>query len=321
MKKILSLIVLVTISSTLLACDICGCGAGGSFLGIIPQFGRSQFGLRTSFRTFDHPNTLLNVNGNSIVQRDENFQTDFTLRLFKKNRIQYFFQVPLKINTRYESLRTTRLSGVGDIQVGATYTLIQQQDSSAIRFKNLLAIGGGISLPTGKYMQRDETKVIMPALFQLGSGAFQYSASIYYSLRYKRWGSTLNAVYSYAQQNEMKYQFGQRYQTALAIFYRKDFNWKSKPKKNDPVFQENTKMLAVLPSLGWSLEHSEKDLEYGLEKPYTGGTQYLLQAAIDVYYQKFAFNLFLQQSYFNDIPVAQPENKMRIEGGVTWVIG
>ncbi|MEZ4798615.1 MAG: hypothetical protein R2809_02325 [Flavobacteriales bacterium] len=321
MKKIITLIVLITISTNLLACDICGCGAGGSFLGIIPQFGRTQFGIRSSFRTFDHPNTILNVNGNSIVQRDENFQTDFTLRLFKKNRIQYFFQAPYKINTRYESLRTTTLLGIGDIQVGATYTLIQQQDSSAIRFKNLLAMGGGFTLPTGKYMQRDETKVIMPALFQLGSGAFQYNANLYYSLRYKRWGAMVNAQYVYAEQNEMKYQFGQRYQSSLALFYRKDFSWKVQPKKDEPVYLEKNKTLSVIPSIGWSTEHSEKDLEYGVVKPYTGGTQYLVQGALDVYYQKFAFNIFFQQSYFNDIPIAQPENKVRVGAGLTWVIG
>lgn len=321
MRKIVSLIVLITISNSLLSCDICGCGAGGSFMGIIPQFGKTQLGFRSNFRTFQHPNTLLNLNGNSRVLRDENFQTDLSLRLFKKERIQYFFQVPLKVNTRYETMRTTTLRGVGDIQVGATYTLIQQQDSMSVKFKNLLAIGGGFSLPTGKYMQRDETKVIMPALFQLGSGAFQYYANLYYSVRYKRWGATLNGQYNYAEQNEMKYQFGERYQTAVSLFYKKDFKWKRRSKDSDPVFVENTKTISILPSLGWSMEHSAQDREYELIKPYTGGTQYLLQGAIDIYFKKIAINLFLQQSYFNDIPTVQPENKMRLGGGITWVIG
>ncbi len=318
MRKNILVIVFFTITLLSNACDICGCGAGGSFMGMIPQFGKNQIGFRHTYRTFTHPNTILNVNGQSRVLRDENFQSDISLRFFKGQRWQFMGVVPLRQHIRHETLRTTRINGVGDISASVHYIIVNNSDSMDVKWKNLVMLGAGVMLPTGKYMQRDETKVMLPILFQIGSGAYQYFSNVYYTLRYQQWGLNVNAQYTLAMQNELKYQLGDRVQTMGGIFYKKDFSWnKKKTDPSLPLFDSKQKRtMSVLPSVGYAIEHSEKDREYDVIKPYTGGTQHLVYASLDFYFEKWALNLFAQQAFYNNIPFAQPENKMRVGLGV-----
>ncbi|MFY7707826.1 MAG: hypothetical protein ACOVQ5_07050, partial [Flavobacteriales bacterium] len=161
MKKYFTLFfVLIIIQHSSKACDICGCGTGGSFMGIIPNFGSNQIALRSMYRSFDHPNTTLNYNGRSRVLRDDMYQTEFSYRHFSKNKWSVFINVPYRMNTRFESERTTTISGIGDINASFNYTLLNTSDSMSHTLKHVLMAGVGIKLANGKFMQRDETKVM-----------------------------------------------------------------------------------------------------------------------------------------------------------------
>ena len=46
MKKLAVLLIAVACFSKANACDICGCGVGGNYIGILPEFNQHVFGLR-----------------------------------------------------------------------------------------------------------------------------------------------------------------------------------------------------------------------------------------------------------------------------------
>lgn len=318
---ILGLFLFSSLYST--ACDICGCGTGASFMGMIPQLGRSQIAVRSHYRNFLHPDTPLNYNGKSKVLEDEMFTYEFVYRHFNTTRWGFFINIPYRMNVRHETARTTTLRGPGDISASVNYIAINTSDSMDHRLKHTLMLGAGIKIGNARYMQRDETKLMLPVRFQLGSGANDITAQLYYTLRYRQWGININGQYTYSGENELKYRFGQQYQSTGMLFYKKDFvQQKKKIKEGTQVFDPvNSRTWSILPSAGMNVEHSEQDKEYDLLKPYTGGSQAFFQAVLDIYVNKMAFSFYYQHAVYNHIPVTQPGGKSRMGVAFAFTIG
>jgi hypothetical protein len=321
MKKYFTLFfVLIIIQHSSKACDICGCGTGGSFMGIIPNFGSNQIALRSMYRSFDHPNTTLNYNGRSRVLRDDMYQTEFSYRHFSKNKWSVFINVPYRMNTRFESERTTTISGIGDINASFNYTLLNTSNSMSHTLKHVLMAGVGIKLANGKFMQRDETKVMLPTLFQIGTGANNATGHLYYTLRYQRWGFNLNGLYIYSGKNELEYQIGNQIQTTSSMFWKKDITLKKrKTAEGTQVFDpKNSHNLSILPSIGFNYENSEADSEFGREKEFTGGEHYFGHLSLDVLFERLAISVFYQHALESKVGIAQPENRSRAGFAFTW---
>jgi hypothetical protein len=158
------------------------------------------------------------------------------------------------MHLREESLRTTQIKGIGDIQVNAMYSLIQTSDSLHAKFSHLLMAGGGIGMPTGKYQQRDETLTTLPVNFQMGSGAWSLRTTALYLIRYKRAGAQTQVNFQTFSTNESDFKKGNQFSGMAQVFYRF-------PLKNG----------LILPQIGIRQEKLVEDDEFGKRKLDSGG--------------------------------------------------
>lgn len=288
---------LVAASLNSFACDVCGGGGSGNFQGVVPLFGQNQFAFRTNYFTAIHSDMAYSSPlPSSIIREDHFLQQELSYRKFTSKKMIYSFSVPLGINTRIEKDRITQIKGIGDIQLGASRILVNTSDSSFRAVKHILTAGFGLSLPTGKYMQRDETLLRLPANFQLGKGAYAYSFYLYYVLRRKNLGLAFNAQERLYSENELRYQFGNASAVSAVGFYRCNL-------KN----YETT----LLPQCGLTYEHQTQDFSYGIVEVSTGGTQTWANIAIDIYRGRWAYGINLQRKISSSLPAGMAESNVR----------
>ncbi|MCH8554316.1 MAG: hypothetical protein LAT76_04100 [Schleiferiaceae bacterium] len=302
MKKILIVWLLILLSQPGKACDICGCGTGSAFIGLLPGTTGTLFGVRSGFQSFNHPKTPLNFNAESQVLRDKFYRQEAWFRHFANPRLQFILQVPYQIHVREESLQQTVIQGIGDIQINALYQLFPRKlDAPEFsNWKHSLFIGGGVGLPTGKYQQRDMKQAMLPQLFQIGAGAFSGVARTMYIVKYKKLGLFTDVNHRRFAVNELDYHIGA--QTAATALFFKEYVIK------------NTRLL---PSAGLVLEHMNRDMEYGFTKATTGGTTGLMQLGFDFYAGKLMLQGFAQWSVLNKLPEAMPQSNWRT--GITLI--
>lgn len=289
------------------ACDGCGGGASGNFQGVVPLFGQNQFAFRVNAFSSIHPTAAYSSPlPSSIVLEDHFLQQEFTYRKFSSKKMMYSVNVPLGINTRVETARTTQIKGIGDIQLGAARILINTSDSSFRTMKHILSIGLGVALPTGKYMQRDETMLRLPANFQLGKGAYAYNFNLYYVMRRKNLGLALNAQERFYSENELSYQFGNSTSLSAVAFYRLNLE---------------DLQITLMPQGGLAFEIQNQDFSYGVAEISTGGNQTWANFAIDAYRGRWAYGINFQQKIHSNIPSGEAESFARYGVQVTYKLG
>lgn len=302
MKKVLIAFMFLFTSAKAFPCDACGCAMTGAYNGIYPQFSKNLFGFRYGFTEFTHPNTPLNYNGDSRVYKDYFQRFEAWGRFYPSDKVQLFVFVPYQIHRREEENRTTVIRGVGDITLLANYALINTGDSLDRKFNHTLLLGGGFTLPTGKYQERDEGQQMLPAQFQIGTGAYSLSTQLNYTIRHKGFGLNTELSYTFRDVNERSYRFGESANMAISGFY-----WI----KTDDV--------AILPNLGWSYEEYQPDLEYGQQKAETGGNMQFLNLGVDVNYQRLFLRGFIQNPLSQDLPESQPTSGVRWNASISYV--
>ena len=289
------------------ACDGCGGGASGNFQGVVPLFGQNQFAFRLNAFSSIHPTAAYSSPlPSSIVLEDHFLQHEFTFRKFSSKKMIYSASVPLGINTRVETARTTQIKGIGDIQLGAARILINTSDSSFRTMKHILTIGLGVALPTGKYMQRDETMLRLPANFQLGKGAYAYNFNLYYVMRRNNLGLALNAQERFYSENELSYQFGNSTSLSAVAFYRLNLEGLQ---------------ITLMPQGGLAFENQNQDFSYGVAEVSTGGNQTWANFALDAYRGRWAYGINFQQKIHSNIPSGEAESFARYGVQVTYRLG
>ena len=277
-------------SSNLYSCDICGCAAGTSYLGVLPQFSSNMFGLRFQYSKALHPSGNYNTNDKSSqVLEDEFYSTEAWLRYYPAERWQVFMNIPYGVNQRIETNRTTMIQGIGDIRLNLNYSIVDYGDSIARDWKNLLLVGAGVGLPTGSYQQRDDAQLMLPALFQIGTGAFTFQGNFNHTIRYRTWGLNTAVVYRIRGENELSYNFGDHFSFTPTLFY-----WGA------------IKSGYFMPNIGLAYDYFAQDHQYDSVKSETGGSIWNLNTAVDLYIGRFLINLFAQIPVSQNLTATQP---------------
>ncbi|RFS26744.1 transporter [Chitinophaga silvatica] len=247
MKRLLLLVTLMVICCyEVRACDICGCGVGSYYIGILPDFKKRFVGLRYQYKTLT---SHLGPGGTtSYLTTAETYQTAELWggwNIGKRFRVIGF--VPINFNSRENQGNTMSRSGLGDIAVVGYYQLLDDQHTVGNKLLvQSLWIGGGFKLPTGKYEPAEHKEnEDAPNNFQLGTASTDFTLNAMYDVRLMDFGINANVSYKINTNNKYDYQYGNKFTANLLAYY------KIKLAKN----------LTVAPNAGILYETAAKDVE------------------------------------------------------------
>lgn len=266
MKKMI-LLLFIIISLPGYACDICGCGVGSYYIGLLPDFKQRFAGLRYQYKTM---RSHLGPNGStSYLTTDETYQTSELWggwNIGKKFRVLGF--VPLNFSERNNQGVSKSKTGLGDIAVTGYYQVFSKMNAVA----HSLWIGAGVKLPTGKYepAERKENED-SPNNFQLGTASVDFTLNAMYDIRLMDVGLNTNISYKLNTRNKYDYQYGNKFTANLLAYY------KLRPLKD----------LSISPNAGILYETADKDTEQ-IRVDISGGYTLMGTAGVELSFKQYA---------------------------------
>ncbi|HTJ49160.1 MAG TPA: hypothetical protein VL443_06865 [Cyclobacteriaceae bacterium] len=280
MKAKLVLITLAWVAtySSASACAICGCGVGNYYFGIMPQFHKNFVGLR--YRNYSYTSHI-GAGYKPFEATHETFSSaELWARFYPTKRIQLVTILSYSFNTQVDQGVTKDIQGVGDIPIFVNYNILNTNNqplSEARVLNHNLLVGGGIKLPTGKYKYTEDPTQVANANFQLGTGSVDFMTNLLYTLRFKRFGLSVDATYKMNTANSNKYQFGNRASGTASVFY-----------------VQQIKKFGVMPNAGIYAEDSGKNKQYDIKIDNTGGAATFASAGVETYYKNLSIGFNYQ---------------------------
>ena len=246
--KLIITLTFICLSFTIKACDICGCGVGSYYIGILPEYNKRFIGLRYQHKTLQ---THLGPTGQRTpISTDETYQSAELWggwNIGKKFRVLAF--VPYNFNERVNQDESGTKNGLGDIALMGYYNLFNK--SSTLGNKLLvqsLWLGAGVKAQTGKYEPSERLALQdSPNNFQLGTASTDFTFNAAYDIRLNDLGVNANVNYKVNTENKFDYRYGNKLTTNLLAYYK--FR----------LFHSFT----VAPNAGILYETSAKDVESG----------------------------------------------------------
>lgn len=287
MKKILfAVTLLLCIDATATACDICGCGVGNSYLGILPDFRKRIFGLRYRYSSlFTH----IGAGGaTTYLTSKENYST---IELWggwnigKKFRMM--MALPYSFNERINQGATTSKDGIGDINLTGYYQLLnsKKQLDNKLLLQSLW-IGAGIKLPTGQYNPADKSSTNENTnLFQLGTASTDFTLNTMYDIRLQDAGLNISASYKMNTTNKYEYRYGNKFSMNSQAYYK--FRIKDK--------------VTIAPNGGVLYETAQKDRDNGFSVDISGGNLVMGTAGIELSGKKISVGANVQTPFSQNL--------------------
>lgn len=302
MKKIIfTSIAIILFSISGFACEICGCGTGNYYIGLLPQFNKHFVGLRYQFSSFK-----------TIMREDE---SEFSNDLFQSVELwgginvgkRWQLQAIVPVNFIHQSSDdgTVNNNGIGDIAVIGNYKVLDK--TSATQSKKLIAqqlwIGGGIKLATGKFKidPADEALVAL-ANTQTGSASTDFLLNALYNISINKFGINTSARYKINSANDDKYHFGNKLSFNSLAYYS---------------FGSKT---IITPNAGFTYEHNSVSKFENAKIEHTGGYFWGTAAGVEVGFNKITFGCNAQLPLSQNFAHNQTKTKVKGMVHITFVL-
>lgn len=258
MKKQWTMLLVIILISTApaKACDICGCGAGSYYIGMLPEFNKKILGLRYRYNTLQ---THLGAGGRtSYLTTREHYRTAELWGGWNIGaKIRLMGYLPVSFNEKRNQEGTSSKNGPGDAGAQAFYKILDQKKAAGSKLLvHSLWMGAGIKLPTGKYEKPVKTTGQQDAnIFQLGTGSFDFTANAMYDIRIQDIGLNAQLSYKLNTVNNDEYRYGNRLSANIQAYHK--FRIAGK--------------YTLAPNVGTLYETSRKDDDNGFKVPVSGG--------------------------------------------------
>ena len=273
------------------ACEICGCGAGNLYFGILPNSERHLLGLR--FRNIQYKSHLYpNDPYARLFETKERFFIYEVLGRFKLNsRINLNVFLPYAEAIQERSDKTFYRQGLADATLWAQYKFL---DTERLHpdwdWKQQAQFGTGLKIPTGAWKFGDESSgAVENANFQPGTGSWDFLITGQYLLRYKSIGFQTDIQWRYNTANPDQYRFGNRISgNANFLYYRV---WKGP--------------FSIMPFSGLYGEFGKKNTDRGYQIIKTGGKLVMLNSGVQLHWKRYSILAQWQHPIFQDLSGGQ----------------
>ena len=273
MKKLVVFIIVIATTLPLLACDICGCGAGNSYIGILPDFTSHIFGIRYRYNTL---RTHIGADGMATyLTATERYHTAEAWAGWNlSSRLRLMATIPYSFDERVHQGVTQSKNGLGDISLSGYYEVLHAKKTTAhALLVQTLWVGAGIKLPTGRYNPVDKLNSNEAAnLFQLGTGSTDFTVNAMYDLRRQDAGINLTGAYKINSTNKEGYSYGNKYNLSMQLYYK---------------FRVKEKM-TIAPNAGVMYENAAKDIDNRFEADISGGHLLMGTIGAELAFKHFA---------------------------------
>jgi hypothetical protein len=294
MKKIFITIFLSVLFYNANACEICGCGLGNYYIGIMPQFSHKFLGLRYQFNKFS---TRLNDDPTQ-------FSKDFyqTVELWSGwnlgKRWQVLVFVPINIIHQTSDEGTSKKTGLGDIALMGNYKVFDKRSKSG---SNIIAqqfwMGAGIKVPAGKFnVDPSDPDLAAAANTQIGTGSTDVMFNAMYNIHVNKLGISANANYKINTTNKDDYKFGNKFSVNSFVYYS---------------IASSKAKVAVIPNLGVLYDHSAGNRLNNSKVNLTGGNLLLASAGTEINFNKVTFGFNAQLPVSQNFAEGQTRSKLK----------
>jgi hypothetical protein len=262
---VVSFLSLMSMDAT--ACTVCGGGAGGYYMGLMPLFAKNYVGMRvrtSAFTTHAYGDPAFY---DYTKQRDAFTTAELVGRYYPTRKWQITAFVPYQFHTQSALGKTHATSGLGDALLFGNYNVINNlADTSGPAFRHSLWVGAGLKMATGHFERQTVQDVNAgKPTFLLGTGSWDPMVMASYMVRRYRTGISLDLTARYATLNRDDYAFGNRLTANLSLFtIRQKVGW------------------GYMPNAGLYAEATGRDYNKTHFVNQTGGNLLAAQAGVDV---------------------------------------
>lgn len=306
---------LLFLTRTANACDICGC-----FMGLTPYDNQSSFGILYRYRSFNgyhgQNHASFPSGSNFFIPSDSrsapltghnNNPSDYEIyrsmeirgRYFLHKRIELNAIIPYNSNSERYNNFTSTISGIGDVNVYAGYHLLRKLDEPV--FKQRLIVGAGLKLPTGKNDMTTTSGFRYSALMQPSTGSTDGFVYVNYLLGFKKFGMSINTSYKINGENNDQEGIANSSTTFLNFFYthRLSKNWQ------------------VTPSAQFFYEKSAGETYKGIKTGEHEMNNLMAGIGADLYYKNIALHVGWQRNAWQ-ATTDHPQSAAKIYLGITY---
>lgn len=278
---------------TIQACEICGCGQGNYYIGLMPQFKHHFIGFRYHFKRF-----------NTVMADDPTqFSKDYyrTMELWGGwnfgKKWQVLAVIPYNFIHQVSDDGITNNQGIGDIALMVNYKLFDKSTTNAKGrpVMQQMWVGAGVKAPTGKFnADATDPALIAIANTQTGTASTDFMLSAMYNISINKTAINTSASYKLNTSNSDKYSFGNRFSVSSIASYS--------IKKSQ---------VSIQPNLGLLYENTATNKLEKQKVALTGGYLLTAMGGVELGYKKFTVGANMQLPLSQRFALGQTELKLK----------
>lgn len=304
MKTYSILICTMLISIHCLACDICGCGVGNNYIGILPEFSKKILGVRYRYNSL---HTHLGAGGQAtyLTTRESYRTAELWTGWTIGKRFRLMANLPINFNEKSNQGTTSIRNGLGDASLQSFYKILNGRYVIGQKLLvHSLWLGGGIKLPTGKYEIPEKSgDVINTAnIFQLGTGSVDFNFNLMYDIRLQDGGLNTTVNYKLNTTNSADYRYGNKVSTSTQLYYK--------------IRMAN--LFTVAPNAGILYESAAMDKDGKYDVDVSGGNILLGTVGLEATFNRFAVGANYQHPLSQDLAngFVKANNRMMVHTAI-----